>query len=70
VLVQSCTLLGRKQGLLHGVGELDLIGPHIAFVERRDPALRLAQIEEQLFLVCGGPGRMVPPASIARTSAQ
>ena len=44
-------LLGHAQTL---GDELDLIGPHIAFVERRDAALRLPQIEEQLLLVGGG----------------
>ena len=33
---------------------LDLVGPQIALVERGDPALRLAQVEEQLLLVRGG----------------
>src|SRR6202035_3853307 len=60
--------------------ELDLIRPHIAFVERGDAALRLPQIEEQLFLVGGGahlhqrPGaqdvfldrRLDPPHGVSR----
>ena len=44
-------LLGHAQPL---GDELDLVGPHIAFVERGDPALGLAQVEEQLLLVGGG----------------
>ena len=32
----------------------DLIGPHVALVERRDAALGLAQVEEQLLLIGGG----------------
>ena len=34
--------------------QLDLIRPHVTFVERGDAALRLSQIKEQLLLVGGG----------------
>ena len=44
-------LLGDAEAL---GDQLDLIGPHIAFLERGNPALGLAQIEEQLLLVGGG----------------
>ena len=44
-------LLGDAQPL---GDQLDLIGPHVAFLERGDLALGLAQVEEQLLLVGGG----------------
>ena len=44
-------LLGHAQPL---GDELDLIGPHVAFLKRGNPALGFAQVEEQLLLVGGG----------------
>ena len=43
-------LLGHAEALRD---QLDLIGAHVAFLQRVDLALRLAQVEEQLLLVRG-----------------
>src|SRR6266566_5763938 len=44
-------LLGDAQAL---GDQLDLVGPHVAFFQRGNLALRLAQVEEQLLLIGGG----------------
>src|SRR5262249_38432022 len=44
-------LLGDAEALRD---QLDLIGMHVAFLQRRDAVLRLAQVEEQLLLIGSG----------------